>query len=171
MPALDLDDRSKPQDDVDVRESLSPVRAADEDEEEELDDEDEDLDDEDEDEDDLDDEDLDDDDLDEDDEDLDDEDEDEDLEEEEDLEASAPSAPSAARRADKAPLAAQDNPPTDESDGDDGDDEGMDVTASASWPAGESRSFAEARSDSRRLDEGLEETFPASDPVSAKHIS
>lgn len=27
------------------------------------------------------------------------------------------------------------------------------------------------RSDSERLDEGLEETFPASDPVSAKHIT
>jgi len=28
-----------------------------------------------------------------------------------------------------------------------------------------------ATSDSHRLDEGLEETFPASDPVSAKHIT
>ena len=30
---------------------------------------------------------------------------------------------------------------------------------------------AEVAADSDRLDEGLEETFPASDPVSAKHIT
>ena len=30
---------------------------------------------------------------------------------------------------------------------------------------------AEKAGDSERLDEGLEETFPASDPVSAKHIT
>lgn len=30
---------------------------------------------------------------------------------------------------------------------------------------------AEKADDSERLDEGLEETFPASDPVSAKHIT
>lgn len=29
----------------------------------------------------------------------------------------------------------------------------------------------ESTSDDKRLDEGLEETFPASDPVSAKHIT
>ena len=32
-------------------------------------------------------------------------------------------------------------------------------------------SKAEARHEDKRLDEGLEETFPASDPVSAKHIT
>jgi hypothetical protein len=32
------------------------------------------------------------------------------------------------------------------------------------------KSPKKATSDNERLDEGLEETFPASDPVSAKHI-
>jgi hypothetical protein len=37
-------------------------------------------------------------------------------------------------------------------------------------PDPDATSVEKPTSDNERLDEGLEETFPASDPVSAKHI-
>jgi hypothetical protein len=157
---LALGDADEDDEDVDSADDLDPEELDDLDDEED-EDEDDDLDDDLEDE--PEDDDLDDDDLD-----------DEDLDEEED--ASAASEPGLVYAAD---LDALTNPRDDDVEKYESNRELSGAQLADLGYMKESRSFASSEDiadtadpdDSRRLDEGLEETFPASDPVSAKHIS